>query len=359
MNNRIVYIICALVIFAGCKNNYFTKDDYQSVLKIDTHAHIDTDKSLFEDQAIKDNFRLLTINVDHSDSVAVIKQHAIALNSIKKYPGTVYYAATFYFDTACFGTENWSIKVISHLENNIAGGAVSVKIWKNIGMTERDKSGRFIMIDDPAIEPVINFIISRNIAITGHLGEPRNCWLPLNEMTVSGDSSYFAEHPQYHMFLHPEYPSYEDQISARDNLLAKHPDLIFVGCHLGSLEWNVDELARRLDKYPNMAVDMAARICHLEYQSARDRNKVRDFCIKYQDRLLYGTDLSDEGAGTNQELSDNIHQTWIDDWKYFTSDEIMTSKSFRGEFQGLKLPKEVVRKICSENAIKWYRLSVK
>ena len=62
------------------------------------------------------------------------------------------------------------------------------------------------MIDDPAIEPVINFIISKNLPITGHLGEPRNCWLPLNEMTVSGDSSYFAENPQYHMFLHPEYP---------------------------------------------------------------------------------------------------------------------------------------------------------
>jgi hypothetical protein len=220
MRNSIFCIFFTVLIFAGCKSNYFSIDDFKAVLKIDTHAHIDTDKGLFEEQAIKDNFKLLTINVDHSDSAAIIHQHEIALNSIKKYPGTVYYAATFYFDTTSFGTVNWSNKVISQLENNIAGGAVSVKIWKNIGMTARDKSGKFIMIDDPAIEPVINFIISKDIAITGHLGEPRNCWLPLNEMTVSGDSSYFAEHPQYHMFLHPEYPSYEDQINARDNLLA-------------------------------------------------------------------------------------------------------------------------------------------
>ena len=95
------------------------------------------------------------------------------------------------------------------------------------------------------------------------------------------------------MFLHPEYPSYEDQINARDHLLELHPDLKFIGCHLGSLEWNVDELAKRLDKFPDLAVDMSARICHLQYQSAKDREKVRDFCIKYQDRLLYGTDLSD------------------------------------------------------------------
>ena len=359
MFNRIVYVVFTVFIFSGCNSNYFSKDDYQSVLKIDTHAHIDTDKGFFEERAVKDNFRLLTINVDHSDSVSVIRQHDMALNSIKKYPGTIYYAATFYFDTTGFGTESWSSKVISHIEDNIAGGAVSVKIWKNIGMTERDKSGRFIMVDDPAIEPVINYIISRNLPITGHLGEPRNCWLPLNEMTVSGDSSYFAENPKYHMFLHPEYPSYEDQINARDNLLARHPDLIFVGCHLGSLEWNVDELAKRLDKFPNMAVDMAARICHLQYQSARDRKKVRDFCIKYQDRLLYGTDLSDEGSGTVEELSGRIHETWTEDWKYFATNDKMTSSSFRGEFEGLLLPKEVVRKIYSENAIKWYKLAVK
>jgi predicted TIM-barrel fold metal-dependent hydrolase len=358
MKNTIVHLISVALIISGCNSNYYSKDDYQSVLKIDTHAHIDTDKGFFEEQAVKDNFKLLTINVDHSDSAAVNHQHEVALNSIKKYPGTVYYAATFYFDTTGFGTEGWSKKVITHLENDIAGGAVSVKIWKNIGMTVRDRTGRFIMVDDPALDPVFKFLISRDLPVTGHLGEPRNCWLPLNEMTVSGDSSYFAEHPQYHMFLHPEYPSYEDQINARDNLLARHPDLIFVGCHLGSLEWNVDSLASRLDKYPNMAVDMAARICHLQYQSARDRTKVRDFCIKYQDRLLYGTDLSDEGSGSVQELSAQIHNTWIDDWKYFTSDEKMTSVTFRGEFQGLQLPKEVVRKIYSENAIKWYKLVV-
>jgi predicted TIM-barrel fold metal-dependent hydrolase len=111
-----------------------------------------------------------------------------------------------------------------------------------------------------------------------------------------------------------------------------------------------------LDRFPNMAVDMAARICHLQYQSAHDRNKVREFIIKYQDRLLYGTDLSDEGSGSDQEISDRIHKTWTEDWKYFTTNEIMTADAFRGEFEGLQLPKEVVRKIYSENAIKWYKL---
>ena len=356
IKSSILFVVFAGLILSGCKNNYYTMKDFQSVLKIDSHAHIDKEKGYFEDQAVKDNFELITLNVDHSDSAAVQEQLDVALKSVKKYPGRVFYAATFYFDTTGYGTDEWSRKAIAHLEKDMSGGAIAVKLWKNIGMTERDKHGKFIMVDDPGLKPVIDFIISRKIPVTAHLGEPRNCWLPFNEMTIRGDSGYFAQNPKYHMFLHPEYPSYDDQINARDHLLELHPDMVFIGCHLGSLEWSVDELAKRLDKFPNMAVDMAARICHLQYQSARDRKKVRDFCIKYQDRLLYGTDLSDNGPDDAVRLGKQIHETWLEDWKYFTTDEKMKTGSFRGEFEGLQLPKEVVRKIYSENAIKWYKL---
>jgi hypothetical protein len=357
MKIRFLLIIIGSLAYFGCQSKNYSASDFQSVPKIDSHVHINSDNGFFAEQAKKDNFILLTLNVDHSDSSSVNQQLQESVGLTRKYQGKVFYGATFYFDTTGWGNGAWSQKTIASLDRNLTGGAITVKLWKNIGMTERDKNGRFIMVDDPALEPVIDFIISKNLPVTGHLGEPRNCWLPLNEMTVSSDSSYFAGNPQYHMFLHPEYPSYEDQINARDHLLELHPDLRFIGCHLGSLEWNVDELALRLDKFPNMAVDMSARICHLQYQSAKDRKKVRDFCIKYQDRLLYGTDLSDDN-GDNEKLSKWIHETWLDDWKYFTSDEKMSSDKFRGTFEGLLLPKEVVRKIYSENAIKWYNLNV-
>jgi hypothetical protein len=358
MKIRHVLFLIVSLIFSGCHEDYYALSEFVSIPKIDSHMHLNSDNGFFADQAIKDNFLLITLNVDHSDSLSVERQAETAKKAAVTYPGRVFYGATFHFDTTGWGTDDWSRNVINQLSRNLAPGVVSVKLWKNIGMTERDRGGKFIMVDDDGMKPVIDFIISKHIPITGHLGEPRNCWLPLGEMTVSSDSSYFAENPQYHMFLHPEYPSYEDQIDARDHLLELHPDLKFIGCHLGSLEWNVDELARRLDKFPNMAVDMSARICHLEYQSMKDRKKVRDFCIKYQDRLLYGTDLSDNDSSDREKLSDWIHSTWLDDWKYFTSEEKMTSDKFRGIFKGLQLPKEVVRKIYSENAIRWYSLNI-
>lgn len=340
----------------SCRNIFYTEDDFYSVPKIDSHIHIYSDDGVFEELAAVDNFKLIALNVDHGDSANLREQVRYLLLSAKKYPDRIFAGPSFLFDTAGWGTEGWSRKIITQLDRDVSAGAITVKIWKNVGMTVRDRSGKFIMIDDPLIDPVIDFIKSKGLPVTGHLGEPRNCWLPLDQMTVSSDSSYFSRNPQYHMFLHPEYPSYEDQINARDNFLKRNPDLTFIGCHLGSLEWNVDSLAARLDRFPNMAVDISARTCHLQYQSAKDRYRVRDFIMKYQDRLLYGTDIGYRTGNNPDSFKKMMHNEWIDDWKYFATDTEMTSDKFRGTFDGLKLPKRVVDKLYRENAIRWYKL---
>ncbi len=222
-------------------------------------------------------------------------------------------------------------------------------------MVNKDSAGNFIMIDNPRFDPVIQFIIDQNKTVMGHLGEPKNCWLPLDQMTVENDRHYFQEHPEYHMFLHPEYPSYDDQINARDKFLERHPDMRFVGAHLGSLEWDVDELAKRLDKFPNMAVDMAARISHLQHQTVLNKEKVRNFFLTYQDRLTYGSDSGISDTTNLAQQKKNLHETWLAHWKYFVTDEQMTAEEVKGEFQGLKLPKAVIDKIFRENAIKWFK----
>ena len=357
MNKFLLLIVIIPVIIAGCKK-YYTENDFSSVSKIDSHIHINSDDGVFESQAAEDNFILITLNVDHGDSVNIRKQFGYAVASARSHPGKVFFGPTFLFDTAGWGRPGWAEKIIAGLSQDIDAGAISVKFWKNIGMTVRDRNGRFIMVDDPGLDKVVDFIRSKGLPVTGHLGEPRNCWLPASEMTVSSDSSYFTRNPQYHMYLHPEYPSYEDQINARDNLLNNNPDLVFIGCHLGSLEWNVDSLAARLDRFTNMAVDISARTCHLQYQSSKDRNRIRNFMIKYQDRLLYGTDVGYSGGSNPDSFRKRMHETWADDWKYFATDEKMTSAKFKGQFTGIKLPRTVVDKLYYGNAVRWYKLKV-
>jgi len=158
------------------------------------------------------------------------------------------------------------------------------------------------------------------------------------------------------MYLHPEYPSYQKQIEARDHMLEKHPDMRFVGAHLASLEWSVDEIAERLDRFPNLAVDMAERISHLQHQAVNGYEKVRDFFIRYQDRILYATDITVDDSISPETVRANAYSTWINHWRFFISDEMMEAPEVPGKFRALHLPKEVIDKVYTTNIKKWYRI---
>jgi hypothetical protein len=348
------FITLLATILFSCASDHYTSADFSRVEKIDTHMHLNSDDPALAHQARVDNFKLLTVNVDVSDYPSVVDQERFALQQIKQSPDVVEYLTAFTLQK--WDSAVWANEVIARLENSFEKGALGIKLWKNIGMVYKDSNDKFIMIDDPKFDPVIEYIISQDKTIMGHLGEPKNCWLPLEEMTVNNDRTYFKNNPEYHMYLHPEYPSYDDQINARDRFVERHPDMRFVGAHLGSLEWDVDELAVRLDKFSNMAVDMAARIPHLQHQTRLDREKVRQFFIKYQDRIIYATDSGiSEGSDSENEKKD-LHNTWYNDWKYFVTDSTLTSPHVNGDFQGLNLPKKVVDKIYRENARRWFKM---
>jgi len=230
---------------------FYIAADFYKVKKADVHVHLYTDKPGFATLAKADNFSLVTITLDDvNEPPPMEEQQHLALQQVKAFPNTVAYATTI--SVRNFNSSNWEKETLAYLKKSFDSGAVAVKIYKVIGMSLRDKTGKLVMVDDPRFDMILNFIKQNNIPVLGHLGEPKNCWLPVDKMTIKGDKSYYSEFPIYHMYLHPEFPSYEQQIAARDRLLEKHPDLKFVGAHLGSLEWNVDELAKRLDRFPNI-----------------------------------------------------------------------------------------------------------
>ena len=354
---KIMVLLTLLSTGVSCteESQHYTMDDFENVDKIDVHIHVETNRDTFVEQARKDNFKLLNIVVDLSKGPEYIEeQYAYSLDQKTRHPEDFEFATSF--SILHWDNPEWEQKTLDWLDKNFDEGAIAVKVWKNIGMEFRDKNGELVMIDDPKLDAIFNHIANKNIPVVGHLGEPKNCWLPLDEMTVTNDKSYYKNHPQYHMYKHPELPSYEEQIAARDRMLEKNPDLVFIGAHMGSLEWSVDELAKRLDKFPNMFVDMAARIGQLFFQTQEDRKKVRGFFINYQDRLLYGTDLADGGEQNPLELQNNMHTTWLIDWEFLISDHIMTNERVTGEFKGLQLPRDVVDKIYSKNARKLLKM---
>ena len=320
---------------------------------IDAHVHLNTLSKEKMEIAEKYNVSFLSINTHIPFFDSIEEQEKVILELQQNYPGRVKYITSF--DFRDWGKESFAQSAINQIERGLSKGAVGVKIWKDVGFDYHHKDGSFVMIDDPIFDPVFQFLVDNNILLVGHQGEPRNCWLPLEEMTVDSDRNYFKEHPEYHMFLQKHYPSYEDQMQARDNMLKKFPELKYVGLHLFSMEWNIDEVASRLDKFPSSKTDVAERVCHLQLQARENREAVRDFCIKYQDRIIYGTDVIDDGNTPAEEIAKRFEELWQFHYKFFATAEVLEAPEFKGEFNGLELPAEVIEKIFRINAIKTYQ----
>ncbi len=345
----------AIILLFACRQKaedagqFYSAEDFTRIPKWDTHIHINSSDSALVALARKLNFHLLTINVASPSSPSLEEQLQYAVTNTLNGKGQVVWATSFDI-SGIESDSNWLNKKIDSLDRAFKLGAVGVKVWKNIGMEYRTANGQFIMIDDPRLDSLLSFIEHQNKTLIAHIGEPRNCWLPLDSMTVNNDRDYFRKHPQYHMYLHPEFPTYHQQLAARDHVLQKHPGLRVDGAHLGSIEWNVDTLAATLNRYPQLVVDMAARIGHMQYQTLHDHQKVVDFFIKYQDRLLYATDSGLDATDSVAGVLASVEKRWRNDWKFFTSDELMNAPELNEKFKGLHLPAGVVDKIYRLNA---------
>lgn len=324
---------------------------------IDAHIHYHGDHpdalALLEELGLK----LLNVCVAHGSAGAWRERRATAYQALAaQYPERYAWVTTFDppdvaaegFDAVAFAGAT-----IQGLETDFANGAVACKFWKNIGMELRKPDGGFLMIDDPVFDPIFDYLTGEGKPALMHIGEPLGCWLPLDENNPH--RGYYSQEPEWYMGDKPWYPSHADLIGARDRVLARHPDLTVIGAHLGSLEYDVAELAARLDRYPAFAVDTSARLHDLLYQ---DRDTVRQFFIDYQDRLLFGTDVVvndpvsalDDAARAAHLAS--MRARYEQDVAYYATGAEMTIGG--RATQGLHLPSAVMDKLLVGNARRWY-----
>lgn len=345
-------ILLIAVVVTGCGRSHdalhYGDEDFQGVEKIDVHAHIYTESPDFVRLAQNDGFLLVNMAVWTGTAEENREDHRLVHFQRDMFPDRVVAVCSFPIEN--FNDEDYAAQTIAYLEDQFAKGARGVKVWKNIGMELRDGDGNFVMIDHPKFAPIFRFIAENDVVLLGHLGEPKNCWLPLDEMTVEGDRSYFEENPKYHMYLHPEMPSYEDQMVARDKMLEQHPDLRFLGCHLGSLEWSVERMTAFLDRFPRASIGLAARMPHLQVLSNADHDEVVTFFNTFPDRIVYGTDTGLDETSNPSSVLENAQAVWRRDWSYLCTDQWVNVPDLGTSVRGLNLPRQLVDQIYSQNA---------
>ena len=322
-----------------------SKPKLETFPKIDAHFHANHFKKDYLRIAEKYNTRYITINTDAAVFPAVKEQEKVARGLQEQYPGLFSYVCSFAMKG--WMESHWYRQVLSGIDESLQAGAVGVKIWKNIGMQLRKPNGDFLLVNDPFFAPLFEYLQSLAVPVLAHLGEPRNCWMPLDRMTTARNRAYYEKHPEFHAYLHPAIPGYDQQISARDNLLEQYPRLLLIGAHLGSLEWSIDELARRFDRYANFYVDCSSRIGHLQLQSVTRYEEVRAFMIRYANRILYGTDAYDDTG--------KLENALVSDWHFLATEAVCTSPEVERSFRGIALPESVLEQLYFGNAVRLYR----
>lgn len=351
-------MVVATLLLLGCREKDTSAQKAQemeadselkNVAIIDVHAHFHDDRDYLEDFMKERKMKAVLVDVaKHNaiDSTKVERSWDDYVALAKKHPDL------FWLCSSLMGlgidAPDFAQREIERLTKEIAEGAKMVKVWKNFGMVTKDGTGNYIQIDDPRLQPIWNFLKDRNIPVIAHIAEPVQAWRPLDPKNPH--FGYYNEHPEYHAYNFPKIPSYETIIAARDNWIANNPELQILCAHMGSMSHDVDMVAERLDAYPNIKVELAARFGDLV---AQDSEKVRSFFQKYQDRIVFGTDFGNnesQDSLTAEELENEevaLAESYDRLHAYLgTSDSVL----IRGQAnKGLALSPEVLKKIYLTN----------
>ncbi len=322
-------------------------ESFSAVAPIDAHVHLYKDDPAFGTLMQHLDLRILDICVldDRDPYFKGLESQRDDVIKVRHITGGRAVLCTT-FSPYEFEEPGFAQRTIRQLDADFAQGAIAVKIYKVMGMEMKSKAGKYVMPDDPAFEPIYKDIAAHHRTVVAHLAEPDSCWQPPNP--ASPDYDYYQQHPEEYAYAHPEWPSKAAILAARDHLVAENPKLRVVGAHLGSMETDVNQMAQRFDRYPNFAVDTAARV---PYFMLQPRDKVRAFLIKYQDRILYATDLGVMPQDDTGKALAAWNSNYERDWKFFATNQAVEYEGH--SYQGLALPGPVLHKIFHDNAVHW------
>ena len=245
----------------------------------------------------------------------------------------------------------WAQKTAAELERCFKAGAQGLKVWKDVGLTFKNPDGTYIQSDDPRFDPVWEMCARYNKPVMIHTSDSYGRFLPIGPENERYEAGLWRSSPaeNYYKTGHPAPEVIE---KARENMHAKHPRTRFVNAHMAMLYYDMDKVAAFLDKYPNADVEISASVQDL----GRAPIMVRKFFLKYQNRILFGSD-GNPGRG--------IEEFWIPHFRFLeTYDEHFdhpaqlrspTGAPLHGRWRiyGIGLPDDVLRKVYYQNALRY------
>ncbi len=331
----------------------FSKQELEQFIAlepIDTHTHAYVNTPAFLNMIKRLHVHIVDIIlVDDQENIAewkdLAKERKDTWGIVDAGAGAVSFCTTF--DPFKLNGSNFSKEAIVQINEDFDRGAIALKIWKNIGEEVKNEEGKYVLPDDPIFKPIYDDIAAHNKTLIAHVADPTTVFEAPNP--AAPDYTGYMSSPGFYMYRRPDAPSKPEILRARDHVLEANPSLRMVGAHLGSMEADFGELGRHLDRYPNFAVDLAAR---MDYLVIQPRSFLLPFIDKYQDRLIYATDLEIFPGEHETETIKSWEDSYALDWRFLATTEWLI---YRGHLvQGLGLPRSTLRKLYHDNAVTWF-----
>lgn len=237
-----------------------------------------------------------------------------------------------------------------------AAGARGLKVLKALGLYVREhgESGPLVKIDDPRFDPMWEACGALGMPVAIHISDPEAFFLPIDRFNERYEELH--AHPNW-SFYGKDFPSNAELLAARDRLFARHPKTTFVALHVGHNAENLAGVAAAMDRFPNMSVEIGARIGEL----GRQPRTARKFFDKYQDRIMFGTDAVPGGHETPQQIfGERLYEIYFrfleTEDEYFDYAPAETPPQGRWRIYGLGLPDPVLQKVYNANATRLLKL---
>lgn len=239
---------------------------------------------------------------------------------------------------------NWeNIDSDTFLENNIKilrdakkDGAIGLKVYKSLGLTDKDSNGNRIAVNDPRIDPIWEECGKLGFPVLIHSADPASFWKPKDK----NNERWLELKQKPNRYRNPElFPSFESIIAEQHNVFEKHPKTIFINAHLGWMGSDLDRLSSHLDKYPNVVTEIGAVLAEL----GRQPKRARKFFIDHQDKILFGKD-----AYNQQEYYTYFRVLETED-EYF---DYYRKRHAFWKMYGLGLPDSILKKVYYKNALR-------
>ncbi|HKZ33332.1 MAG TPA: amidohydrolase family protein [Vicinamibacteria bacterium] len=245
------------------------------------------------------------------------------------------------------------------IEKAARAGAKGLKVLKTLGLflRERGREGPLVKVDDRRFDPMWEACAAHRLPVYIHVSDPEAFFLPIDCTNERWDE--LGHHPDW-SFHGKDFPSHRELMDARDRVFARHPKTLFVGLHVGHDAENLGFVSESLDRFPNLTVELGARIGELGRQPRRSRK----FFETYQDRIFFGTDAvpPPEGERTPQQVfKDELYEIYYrfleTEDEYFDYAPAPVPPQGRWRIYGIGLPDAILKKVYHENAERLLGLS--